>query len=160
RDHPTVNHDEVIPKSVAADVSDVTFKPAPDEVVNRDPIVRYELAGLEPGGTLRIQYDIAVAPDGLTQDRLEQLVADQTAADETYQAANADARAPVILNRLVIDRTNLTIDIGGTATLSVSGEMSDGSPAPPAVLAAVVWRSADPSVASVEGGVVTAIAAG
>ena len=51
------NVEENIPKSVAADVSELTFDPAPDEIVQADPVVAWSL-DFAPHETKTIKYSV------------------------------------------------------------------------------------------------------
>jgi hypothetical protein len=76
---------EVIPKSLAADVSQVRFEGATPVVVRADPIVRFDVT-LAPGQRTRIGYRITVPADGADPDRL---VAWQSARETEQQAFDA-----------------------------------------------------------------------
>jgi hypothetical protein len=76
---------EVIPKSLAADVSQVRFEGATPVVVRADPIVRFDVT-LGPGQRTRIGYRITVPADGADPDRLTEW---QSARETEQQAFDA-----------------------------------------------------------------------
>jgi hypothetical protein len=78
-----VSHTEVIPKSLAASVDDITFEPTP-VVIQADPVVRFDL-DVPADGTTTATYRIDVAPDGADESRLEAW-ADDLDAEEARQA--------------------------------------------------------------------------
>jgi Protein kinase domain/Bacterial Ig-like domain (group 2) len=146
--------DEVIPKDLARSSDEVTFHPAPDRVVERDPVVRYELDHLAPGHDLEVAYDIAVAPLGKTLARLKRWARSQGAAQAAY-ARRVTASAPqaaLVLAHLDLTPTSVPLTVGQTYQLSPAGTMSDASPAPPVVLAGLAWTSSDAAVVAVSDG--------
>ena len=60
---------------------------------------------------------------------------------------------PKVVTNLTLDQTSLTLEVGATATLVATIEPADAD-------ANVVWVSQNPTVATVENGVVTALSAG
>ena len=155
------DHFIVIPKSAAADVSDVTFSPEPDEIVERDPVVRYSLEGLAPGEARTITWSVELSGGDPVDGRLDRLATDQIAAERQFGATYDGAPAPVSLMELTVDPATVTLAVGESTALLLSTLMSDGSAAPPDALASVSWSAADSSIASVgDDGTVTALAAG
>jgi hypothetical protein len=152
------SHIEVIPKSVAADVDAIHFSPAPDEVLARDPVVRYDLRGLEPGDEMRVTYEVELSADGADEERLRALAADQVDAQDEWNREHPSHIAE--LATLSIDQPALTLPFGQLVALALTGTMDDGSPAPPEALAAVVWSTSDPAIVAVSGGTVTGLAPG
>jgi hypothetical protein len=75
---------EVIPKSLAPTASDIDSDPAPNQVVEDDPILAYDIT-LEPAQTLTITYRIAV-PEGTDNARLEAWKEEAATARATYEA--------------------------------------------------------------------------
>lgn len=82
-----VQHIETIPKEWAESVDDVTFSVAPTEVIDRDPVVRWELE-LGPGETARLTYDVALDDTGVTEARLEALRGQRTGAQDEFRAGH------------------------------------------------------------------------
>lgn len=82
----TAWHD-VIPKEVAIDVGLITFDPAPDAIVERDPVVRYDLT-LGPGESATLRWSTALVDD-LDADGLAALAAKRNDADEAFQASRS-----------------------------------------------------------------------
>ena len=76
---------EVIPKSLAANVSQVKFEGATPVVIRADPIVRFEVT-LAPGQRARIGYRIAVPADGSDPDRLSVWETDRKTEQEAFDA--------------------------------------------------------------------------
>src|SRR5207253_10236398 len=64
---------------------------------------------------------------------------------------------PVTLASLAFGPGPGQVTAGKSTVLALQGTMSDGSPAPAAVLASVAWTSSDPSVALIATGTVTAL---
>jgi hypothetical protein len=153
------SYDEVIPKSVAASSDSVGTDPAPDRVVKADPVFRYQL-DLAAGSTMRIGYDVQLSrTSGSWSSRLNALAEDQIQAQLDYLRATGQ-RPPTTLTILTIAAKVLTLSVGQTATIALSGKMSDGAPAPAAALVGVGWSSDDTAVATVTDGLVTAIGPG
>ncbi len=153
------SHYEVIPKTVAADVSDIDFKPAPTEIVERDPVVRYDLSDLEAGETREVTWSVSIAAGDKTAARLEKLAKDQVSAEKSFGERTSLTQA-VILAAITVDPADVSLTAGTTSTLVLTGTMSDGSPAPPAVLAGVAWSSTDPRIVEVTAGALRAIDVG
>jgi len=59
-------YDEVIPRGLASSLADVSFSPAPDSTVNRDPVVRYCL-DLAPRAQRVLTYDVPMSAAPTTQ---------------------------------------------------------------------------------------------
>ena len=154
------DHFEVIPKSVADDVDLVRFTPAPDEIVQRDPVVRYSLDGLAPAAQVTISWEVSIPADGNTAERLRSLARDQQQAAQEF-TATMPAASLLELASMSINPSTLTLDPGLTRLLVVTGEMSDGSVAGPEVLAGISWTSSNTAVATVDqAGSVSALAGG
>lgn len=77
-------HIEVIPKAVAADVSQVQFSPAYSEVVQADPVVRYDLT-IQPGEPTVLAWSVQL-PDGVDQAGLEDLSKARDTAESEFLA--------------------------------------------------------------------------
>jgi len=85
-----IDHDEIVPKAVAEDVDQVRFATPFDSVIRRDPIVRYALK-LPAKGEVVLRYDVDLAPDGSSGERLNDLAAEWKAEFKLYKT---DAQAP------------------------------------------------------------------
>ena len=77
-------HIEAIPKSLAANAALVASTPAPDEILQADPILAYDLT-IDPGATTTVRYDIADID--VTDARLAAWRTEQLTALTGYQAA-------------------------------------------------------------------------
>ena len=86
--------DEVIPKEAAVSVDAVRFAPPPDQVVRRDPIVRYHLADLAPSQQVVRTYDIELTSPILSDAALQQLTSNQVAAASSYRSETASLLSP------------------------------------------------------------------
>ena len=91
------NRVEVIPKSLAKSVTDITFSPKPTEVVKKDPVVRFK-GNVAPNSTVTITYEIDVAAKGATEARVQAWIADASAEQSKYDpaAATTTTAAPVV----------------------------------------------------------------
>ncbi len=78
---------EVIPKEVAVDVGLVTFDPAPDAIVQRDPVVRYDLK-LGPGESATMRWSAPLA-EGIDADGLAALAAKRDDAEKVFLASQS-----------------------------------------------------------------------
>ena len=154
--------DEVIPKSVAPDVATVRFAPVPDQIVNRDPVVRYQVKDLAAEHAVEFDYDIAVPAKGSAIARMRAWADDQQTALLAFSRApgNSSTPIPATLIRLTVSPDHPSLAVGQSYQLSPQGVMSDGSSASAVVLSAVAWTASDPSVLSVADGRVTGIAGG
>src|SRR5439155_2179699 len=54
----TTSHFEVVTKTVAPTVGSIRLSLQPTEVVERDPVVRFDLTRLGPGDTMTVVYDV------------------------------------------------------------------------------------------------------
>lgn len=79
--------DETIPKSLASDVSQLTFNPLPDAVVQRDPVVRYDLSELAIGDKMQFTWVVDLGAD-VTGDSSAM---DRLAVD--YMSSNSEPTA-------------------------------------------------------------------
>lgn len=77
-------HVESIPKELAADVSGVTFDPAPSEVIQADPVVMW-LANIGPGQRVAVQSKVSLVKRPSLTD-LESWKASTLAAENTIRA--------------------------------------------------------------------------
>jgi serine/threonine-protein kinase PknK len=144
----TATVDEVIPKSVAANVSAVSFHPAPSAIVQQDPIVSYQVTGLAPAASMSFSYGVALPGNVVSASRLQALAADQDMALAAFGRSTGPG-APLTLATLSVQPQSLQLQVGEKAALTVTGTMSDGSPAPAALTAAVPWQSSAPQVARI-----------
>ena len=76
--------DEVVPKSVADDVDDLEFTPGPDAIVERDPVVRFNVRALPAGGSTTWTFVVRL-PEPVEQSALARLAADAEAARVDYE---------------------------------------------------------------------------
>ena len=144
----------VIPKELAADVSDITFDPEPSEILDADPVVAYDYE-LAPGGDLAIRYQIDVPADGLDAERLQSWAGAQDQAEREGGWVADEILEPEVAE-LVVEPLELTLAVGETAGLTITANDQDGKP----VEAALTWTTSDGSIAAVLDGVVTGIAPG
>lgn len=82
--------DEVVPRSVARDVSAVRFVPTPSTVVEGQPVVRY-LARLDPGATTGWRWEVPV-PAGTDGARLRELARDAEVARLVWESTRVVVR--------------------------------------------------------------------
>jgi len=150
---------EVIPNTVAPSVNDIAFSPTPDQVIRADPIVRYDVK-LAAGASERITYTANLPSTNQSPGARLASLAESQITDQKAYLQSANKPAPVTLATLTLSPTSLILKIGESETISVSGTMSNGKPANPALLAFVLWSSDHPLVATVSGGVVTGDSAG
>ncbi len=151
-------YDEVIPKSVAANINHVTFGTPYDKIVNRDPVVQYDL-NLAAAKSSTVSYSAEVGKTtGSWSSRLNKLANDQISAQNAFLAFTN--QKVLTLASLKVLPPSLSMTVGATGTLTPSGTMSDGSAAPSAALNGVAWSSADPSVADISNRIVTAVGVG
>lgn len=142
----TTTYDVVIPKSLATDVAQVQFEPAPTKVIKADPVVRYAVA-LAPGADMSLGYRIAVPADGLTQSRLDSWSSDLAAAE---LAERKIAPVAVRLASVSLTPATLALEVGQAGQVVVSGVGSDGGRAGAALVYGAAWSSSAPGVASVD----------
>lgn len=76
--------DEVVPKSVADDVDDLVFTPGPEAIVQRDPIVRFNLRDVQPGDTRSWEF-VVTLPAPLVDADLPRLADDAEQARLAYE---------------------------------------------------------------------------
>ena len=151
--------DEVIPKSVASAVGNVTLIPTPDHIVNADPVVRYDL-NLGSGSSVKITYYTDVGKTtGSWSSRLARLASDQNAAQVAYLQSSKQA-VPATLATLTVAPSSLSLAVGQTQPVTLSGTMSDRTPASTAALDGAAWNSTDPTVASVTNATITGLSPG
>ncbi|MDP3711235.1 MAG: hypothetical protein Q8R60_01955, partial [Mycobacteriales bacterium] len=108
--------DEVVPRSVARDVSALRFVPTPSTVVDGQPVVRY-LARLEPGATTGWRWQAPV-PAGTDAARLRELARDAEVArllwESSRLAASSTSRPvaqPVAVEPSVEDEAVLPVPV-------------------------------------------------
>lgn len=80
----TYRHDEVFPKTAAANASQVTATPIWTEVIQADPVVRYSV-NLDPGRQMTYRYTIPVPAAGRDRERLEVWAADWERETNAYR---------------------------------------------------------------------------
>ncbi len=140
-------HVEVVPKSLAATVDLITFTPEPDEVIEKDPMVAWDLR-LEPGTSTEIEYvvedldeDAGLAElKGWSKDRDAAIAAAKpkvdTALEDTtgppinllYPGANSTVGEPAVTvlgateadAKLVVNGTPATVNAEGGFSAQIS----------------------------------------
>jgi serine/threonine protein kinase len=153
------SYDEVLPTSVASSVNRVSFHPNDEQVVQRDPVVRYSVT-LSGGGSERIGFSVDIGPaESAWSKRLGSLARAQEAAETSFLAAT-NQPAPVSLASLQISPSNLAVDAGQSKPVTLAGTMSNGTAANQAELAGVAWSSSASTVASVTNGIIFGLTAG
>ncbi len=160
----TLDHVEVLPESVAADIGDVRFDPRPAELLADDRAAVLTVDTLDPGARVTFTYTADLAGGEASLERLTALAQDQMAAEKAFydKQENADREEPESLDiaSLTVTPDAVTLDVGGEQELVVTGTLADGSPAPPEALTAAAWSSGDPSIAAMVGNRVIALAPG
>jgi serine/threonine protein kinase len=147
------SYTEVLPTSVASTVTKVDFDPAPAQVIQVDPVVRYDV-GLESEKSFTFTYSADIGKtSGSWFARLTQLAASQTASQTAYLESKGE-KIPATLAALSISKTSLVLSRGQKISVQLSGRMSNGTPALPAAFESVAWTSASSKVASVDNGVI------
>jgi serine/threonine-protein kinase len=147
-----------IPKAVAQTTRTVVFTPAPAKIVKADPAVEW-LLRLPSHGAVQVGYNATVPAQGATKARLMGLVKD---FDALQAAIPATAQPHAVqLASLAIEPGAVQLSPRGSIQLALTGRLSNGQPAPQAVLGNAAWSSANPAVAGVASpGVVTGVSAG
>ena len=145
--------------STARSVSDLhQISPGYRQVVQSDPVVlRFVFPQVPPGDPRSITYEADTPGSGPAGKRLDRLMADQRKAEVLYDGQHHINQAQ--LHTLVIAPSAVSLSVGQSTTLTLSGSMDDGTPAAPGVLNAT-WTSSRPDVASVVSGTVRATASG
>ena len=152
-------YSEVLPTSVAPDVGHVHFRPAPDAVVQADPVVRYDI-NLGAGSSTRIAVSVDVGKTrGSRSERLALLANQQMSAEAAYFRSTNQA-IPTTLASIYVTPSPATIAVGQSQKLTLSGTLNSGATAPDHLLAGAVWSSSSPSIAEVSGGIVAGLAGG
>jgi serine/threonine protein kinase/uncharacterized protein YjdB len=138
--------EEVIPKSLAASVDNITFIPAPATVIQKDPVVQYHVTDLGAHKSVVFRYKVNVTHSTDWNTQLS------TWNDErTAEVAQRPAAATLSLAGLTVSPDTLALIPGGTATIAATGKMTDESVASADVMGAVSYQSSDPTVATVDG---------
>ena len=88
-DNPTaaalvITHDEVIPESIANNVSELTFDPVFQQVMVADPVVRY-VVEVPAGESVELTYTRSVEPPEDPEAQLIQYETDQSTAQQAYE---------------------------------------------------------------------------
>lgn len=96
----TIAHFEVVPKEVAPTVDALTFDPAPTEVVQADPVVRYDLT-LEPGASATLRWTAALA-GGVDTATMQSLASARDAADAAFVRDQAALIAAMSAGAVVV----------------------------------------------------------
>ncbi len=136
--------DEVVPKSVAADVADLALTPTPDEVVAADPVVRY-VVSLDPGERQSWTFVATLREPVTTAARLADLAADGERARAAHEADLARAGAARLL-RLSVSPATVRLQPGQEMSVVVTGRLADGRVVPGAQVPGISVRSANTNV--------------
>jgi hypothetical protein len=131
--------DEVIPKSIASSVRQVEFEKPVPETVKDDPVVRYRVENLAPRATVTFTYRVGV--EGVTGEQVARWADDQARAEREHTT----------LAKLALIPPQMSIAVRQSRKLEVQGTMQDGTPAPPAALDGISWRSSEPAAAVIFG---------
>jgi len=149
-----------IPAAVAPTTHSVVFTPAPTKIVRADPVVEW-LLHLPSHGTVQVGYHATVPGLGVTKARLMGLVKDFEALEAAAAAPGMPKPRTIQLTLLAIEPSAVKLKPGGRIRLGLTGRLSNGQPAPRAVLGNATWNPANPAVASVTSpGTVTGVSAG
>lgn len=148
---------EVLPSSLGDGRDEATWTPEPDdEPATGVAVFGYDLA---PRGRTTVRYTVSLPADGATTERADALAQDQQEAAAAYAERTAEP-PPVLLTSLAVAPTRVQLGVRRTARLTLSGTLSDGSPATPALLAGTLWTTDRPSVVLVRGGTVYGVGPG
>jgi serine/threonine protein kinase len=148
-----------IPAAVALTTHTVVFTPAPTKIVKADPVVEW-LLRLPSHGTVQVGYHASVRALGVTKARLMGLVKDFDALQAAAAPGMPKPRT-ILLTSLAIEPGTVQLKPGRRIRLELTGRLSNGQPAPRAVLDNAAWNSANPAVASVTSpGTVTGVSVG
>jgi serine/threonine protein kinase len=152
--------DEVIPKSLALSTSRLTL-PEATNILQQDPAVRFNSAQpLASSGLVEFTYRVALSRStDTTANRLSAWAKDQATA-QTAWIGQHSADAVTTLTSLSGLPASLSLAPGQMQSVAVSGLMSDGTSASPALDAMLKWSSSAPSVAAASGGTVVGLRAG
>ncbi len=145
--------DEVLPKSLVSNASQVTFRPQP-KVIQADPIVQYTLPE-QAGQTVTETYDIPILASDVSMAAMQRWAAEQIAeTGEAYRKAHA-------LLSMTLEPKLVSVRAGSQVQLQLAGQQADGTRAPSVAFGGATFRSEDPSIASVSSlGVVTGVVPG
>ncbi len=165
-DEIDLNHYEVMPAFVDRDEFLDSLTPNPDEVRTAGgargsdgasggtlTVARFTDRSLGEGQTFRIRYSFTAPEETSGLAGLEELAFDQQAAEIDFLATipSADVPVEVKVDQLELDPSELALDVGATAAVSLTGSLADGEEALPALLELASWTVEDPSVATVSG---------
>lgn len=157
----TAEHLEIIPKSIAEHVDDITFDPEPDEIVDPDPKVLFFITDLQPGGSFIITYSAAVEALGDDLARLEAFADDQRDAEADHRAETGEPEPEALISELAISADSTVLEVGNEIVLVLSGTTTEGEPADDTLLTGISWSSSAEDIAAVDStGKVKAIRAG
>ena len=148
--------EEAIPSQIAPTLRTVRFAPAPGQIVQANPVVQWNLK-LPARGSVTVGYQAEVPATGTTKTRLMRWASALTSLQHRLNLGVTTIQ----LRSLTMNTQTLRLDTAATAQLTVSGVLSNGKPAPPSIVSAAAWNSANPAVAIVErSGKVTGIGPG
>ena len=115
---------------------------------------------LTAGATETMRYSVRVHVSQKPSDQLRTWAAAQQSAEAAYQASPGGASPTSGLAYLTVSPSLLSLQVGQSQSVELSGTLSDGSPAPASLLASPTWTASKPSIASGAGTKVTGLAAG
>jgi Bacterial Ig-like domain (group 2) len=150
-----VTVEELLPKSLVTQASQVTFQPKP-HVVSEDPVVvSYSIAPALDGVT-SVTYQFPIPGGDISLVALHRWASDQSTQFGQYYLASHQLAS--------IDLTPASIVVkkgGAPYQLAVSGLQSDGQAAPTVAFGSATWSVANPKVAKVSSrGLVSGLTAG
>lgn len=154
-----LSYDEVVPETVARQAGALRqIAPSGYQVVKQDPVLRWSFSQLAPAAVQTITYAATAGGTGSPRSRLARLVADQQREEAIYLAQAHIALR--VLQALQVDPAGVTLTVGQSRPLTVTGTFDDGTPAPAGAFVPT-FGSSNPVVVSVDGhGSVKALASG
>jgi len=135
---------EPVPTAIAPSLATVHFTPAVAGYTDAGRVAVWVLK-IPAHRKIDVGYQVRVPAVGTSGTRLTAWANDLRALSVSL----AKKPAKVRLRSLSITPTRLKLAVGSTARLTASGELPDKKKAPANDLAAVVWKSANPRIATV-----------
>ncbi len=154
-----ITYAEVVPESVAHLAADLRrVAPSGYLVLKADPVLQWSFSQLPPSSVQTITYEVSAGGTGSPRVRLARLVADQEREEAIY-----DAQAHItlrVLHALEVVPATLTMTVGQSQAVTVTGTFDDGTPAPAGTIA-LQFATGNLAVAVVDTtGTVKAVAGG
>jgi hypothetical protein len=144
--------EEVIPKSAAESVDNIVFTPAPDRIIERDPIVSYSVKDLAANATKVFTYTTVVPSSSEDRASRISIMGAQRDAIVKARAISSHDDSTSSLKEVVISPASLEVEPGAQFQVALGGLMTDGKEPIEAILKGVVFTSSDINVASVVAG--------